>query len=532
MGWLSDRWQDIKDSAGDIISAIGVLTGQPWLYSLGQGIQSYIDSQSQSARQQEARGQLVNKNSNSATIPVLYGQARIGGTRVFVDTVTEGDRSKTNDLVMALVHCEGQTGPLDRLYFNDIIVWDRNNVATPGTINGRLLEGYIPETGPGCLDHLEYHTQSACEAAYPPCSNPTYTTQSTCEAASEIWTPLWGEDIKLNKYAGTINIEYMDGTDTQAVSSLLKTAITAPRWTDDHTLSGVTYLGIKLNASAEAYQGGVPTITSVIAGKSIPNISQINKDDTTVPTHITIDSNPVDVLYDVLTSKMYGKNLEWDVTHENYLAGKDIDIESFKTAWTDCDGTYTINGHINPDRSIFDNIKEILQTFNGMLLYSSGKYHLHVRKKNEESVFSFDDYNIVSDISISPTDKKRLLNKVEFSYIDPLSKFEENTYIVENTDYQDTDEEVLSVRTTMFLTSNAEELETLGQYMIERSRNGTMISFTAPHTALKLSPGEIIDMSYGMAGWDKKLFRVETISITQENTIVLNASEYVSDIQI
>jgi hypothetical protein len=523
----------LKSILGILLQVVGYATGNPWLMAAGAALSaSAARDDIRAARQKNKRANLVNKNSNNDIIPILYGQARIGGTRVFVDTVTEGDRDKTKDLVMALVQCEGKTGPLDRLYFNDIIVWDRNNVATPGTINGRLLEDYIPETGPGCIDHPEYYTQATCEAAHPPCSDPTYTTLETCEAASETWTSLWGEDIKLNKYAGTINIEYMDGTDTQAVSSLLKTEITSPRWTDDHTLSGVTYLGIKLNANAEAYQGGVPTITSVIAGKSIPNVSQINKDDTTLSTHITIDSNPVDVLYDLLTSNYYGKNLEWDVTHENYLAGKDIDIESFKTAWTDCDGTYTINGHITPEASIFDNINEILQTFNGMLLYSSGKYHLHVRKKDEVSVESFDDYNIISDLSITTTDKKGLLNKVEFTYIDPLSKFEENTYIVENTDYQDTDEEILSVRTTMYLTSNAEELETLGQYMIERSRKGTLISFTAPHTALKLSPGEIIDMSYDMAGWDKKLFRVETISITQENTIVLTASEYVSDIQI
>ena len=50
------------------------------------------------------KGILVNKQSNDASIPVVYGERLIGGTRVFLSTSGTDNRY----LYIALVMCEGE----------------------------------------------------------------------------------------------------------------------------------------------------------------------------------------------------------------------------------------------------------------------------------------------------------------------------------------------------------------------------------------------------------------------------------------
>ena len=50
------------------------------------------------------KGILLNKQSNDASIPVIYGTRLVGGTRVFMET----SGTDNTYLYMALVMCEGE----------------------------------------------------------------------------------------------------------------------------------------------------------------------------------------------------------------------------------------------------------------------------------------------------------------------------------------------------------------------------------------------------------------------------------------
>ena len=65
-------------------------------------------------------GTLLNKQSNNAQIPVIYGQRRVGGTRVFMAT------SGTDNayLYLVLVLCEGEIQECGDVYINDVISTD------------------------------------------------------------------------------------------------------------------------------------------------------------------------------------------------------------------------------------------------------------------------------------------------------------------------------------------------------------------------------------------------------------------------
>ena len=64
------------------------------------------------------RGILVNKQSNNASIPVVYGERLIGGTRVFIET----SGTDNEFLYIALVLCEGEINSIEEIRVDDKVV--------------------------------------------------------------------------------------------------------------------------------------------------------------------------------------------------------------------------------------------------------------------------------------------------------------------------------------------------------------------------------------------------------------------------
>ena len=67
---------------------------------------------------EEIRGTLINKSSNNAQIPVIYGERLVGGTRVFLQT----SGTDNTYLYGALVLCEGEINAITEIQINDSAV--------------------------------------------------------------------------------------------------------------------------------------------------------------------------------------------------------------------------------------------------------------------------------------------------------------------------------------------------------------------------------------------------------------------------
>jgi len=67
-----------------------------------------------------ASGMLINKNANDAPIPVVYGQRKVGGTRVLMEIT--GDNNEYLHMVLAL--SEGEINSFENIYLNDVLSTD------------------------------------------------------------------------------------------------------------------------------------------------------------------------------------------------------------------------------------------------------------------------------------------------------------------------------------------------------------------------------------------------------------------------
>jgi hypothetical protein len=153
------------------------------------------------------KGVLINKSSNNAQIPVVYGRRQVGVTRVFLET--SGTDNKY--LYMACVLCEGEIEAVDEIYVDDKLV----------IFDGELTHGTVRNVSGG--DQVFYKGSSYIQA------------------------------------------QAFFGTDDQVASSVLTPST---NWTDNHRLRGVAYIAFRFEWNQDIF-GQIPQVKVTLQGRKI-----------------------------------------------------------------------------------------------------------------------------------------------------------------------------------------------------------------------------------------------------------------------
>ena len=154
------------------------------------------------------KGILLNHQSNDQSIPVVYGERKIGGTRVFIET----SGTDNEYLYVALVLCEGEIESVEKIFIDDKEV----------TWSGTLADNTLRTVGSG---DGNFYKDSA----------------------------------------SLISVKCHYGTDSQAQCDLLGTLTS---WTSNHRLRGIAYLSFKFKWNQDAF-GAIPNIQAIIKGKKV-----------------------------------------------------------------------------------------------------------------------------------------------------------------------------------------------------------------------------------------------------------------------
>ncbi len=203
------------------------------------------------------QGTAVNKSSNIENLPVIYGVQQVTGTRVFLHSAGPDNAY----LYMIIALCEGE---IEAIY--NLRVDDKPIAEFPGREVGR----------PGA--HLTRPNPNAPMA---------------------------------------INLHH--GHDTQPVDPMFAAALDV--WSDQHTLSGIAYMAVRLKYYPE-YFSGLPVIKATVKGRKVYH----------PPTGTTQWSdNHAWVLRDYLTNSRFGKGLPDSAINEALFAQAARDIDTART---------------------------------------------------------------------------------------------------------------------------------------------------------------------------------------------------------
>ena len=428
-------------------------------------------------------GVLLNKQSNDANIPVIYGERLVGGTRVFIET----SGTDNTYLYVALILCEGEINSIEEIRVNDQTV----------TFDGALT------------DNVQRNVASSDSNFYKADPN-----EENGSAES------------------TIIVEPHFGTDGQSSSSLLSTLSS---WGSNHKLSGICYLAFRFKWNQDVYSG-IPKIQAKIKGKKVVayNSSLVAQ----TPAH---SSNPAWCLLDYLTNSRYGKGLttseinlqsfydasqvcETQVTP--YSGGSDINI-------------FDTNAVIDTSKKLLENVRELLKGCRGYLPYTQGKYNLIIETTGSASITITED-DIIGGYNLQTPAKNEKYNRVIVSYVNPDRNFQ-----VDEVQYPPIDDSGLPSadrHATMkaddggFLLegrfefgkviTNTYQAEEMAEVILRRTRDSLRLSINVAFSAYDLAIGDIVNVTHSSIGFSAKPFRVLSIKFNPDYTLGLDLVEH------
>jgi len=420
------------------------------------------------------RGLLVNKQSNDANIPVIYGERLTGGTRVFMET----SGTDNTYLYMAIVMAEGEINDITEIRVDDKIV----------TFASSFSDGTAVEVDSG---DANFYKDSE----------------------------------------SLIRVEPHYGTDGQSASSLLSTLSS---WGSNHKLSGLCYLAIRLKWNQDAF-AGLPKIQAKIQGKKVKtyNASLVEQSPTysTNPSWCLLDYLTNTRYGKGLTTSEIDLQSFYDASQvcetqvTPYSGGSDINIFDTNTA-------------LDTSRNILTNVRELIKGCRGYLPYSAGKYSLVIETTGTASITLTEDdiiggyslttpdknekYNRVIVGFVDP-DRNYQVNEVQWP---PISDSGLPSADQHATMKADDGGFLLEGRFSFSTITSQYQAEEMAEVILRRSREALSLGITVSLDAYDLAIGDIVNITHSSLGFSAKPFRVLGITFNEDFTVGLSLVEH------
>jgi hypothetical protein len=171
------------------------------------------------------------------------------------------------------------------------------------------------------------------------------------------------------------NIEHYTGTDGQAASAaLIAYFADASRWNASCTLAGVAYTYFNLVWNPDYFPHGRPVVTADVDGRTLT-------DPRTGAT--AFSRNPALAIRDYLTNTRYGRSVPSSMIDDTAFSDAAWHCEDQVAIPDGSGGTalqarYTCDGVLNIDQGALDNLRALLTSCRGFLVFSGGKYKLKI----------------------------------------------------------------------------------------------------------------------------------------------------------
>lgn len=474
-----DLVSSVVDIAVDLFNAAFSIVGMP--FGLDMGAPNV-----EAAQIQQIGGVLVNKDSATNHIPVVYGTRRVGGSRVFVST--RGDNNKY--LYVALVLAEGQVNGMTKFYIDD------NEV---------------------------------------PLSTYTHGTQAT---------PTSGN------YQDKAVIQFFDGRDSQTVSSLLNEAPGWSSNHRLQGISYVAcrfeWKGFNTtdNPNNNPYKG-LPKINVLLQGKKIKDATAFTAGHSTTYANetTTFTNNPVSVLLDYMRNPRYGKGLPNDnFDFASIKTAADLCDQTVNYTDTTTGKAFTTDAVIDTGQTLMNNTKLLLANFRGIMPYQTGKYFLRIEHGGDDTdiaatpaspttVFTITPDHIIGGVNLQGPNKKNKINRAVITYVDPDSDYQANQVAyptegsADDTTYLAQDNIRLEKRYTYNMITNREQALQMAEVMVKRSRTNQIISLSTTTDVANVSVGDLVRIQNSNIGLDD-IFRIQSVELNAQGSVDITGTQH------
>ena len=421
------------------------------------------------------KGILLNKQSNDANIPVVYGERLIGGTRVFLDS---GGGNDNQYLYMALVLSEGEINSIEEIRVDDKVV----------TFASALSDGTAVEVDSSDSNFYKSSTS-------------------------------------------LIRLEPHFGTDDQAASTLLSTLT---NWGSNHRLRGIAYLAIRFKWNQDVF-GTIPKVQAKIKGKKVVayNSSLVAQTAaySTNPAWCLLDYltnaryGKGLAITDIDLQSFYDASVVCTTQVEPYSGASNINI-------------FDTNTVLDTSKKVIENVRELVKGCRGYLPYSSGKYKLVIETTGTASITLTED-DIIGGYNLSSPSKNDKYNRVIVSFVNPDRNFQVDEVQfppIDDSGLPSADQHatmktadggfLLEGRFDFTTITSPYQAEEMAEIILRRSREALSLSITVSFDVYDLAIGDIVGITHSSLGFSAKNFRVVSMSFNEDYTIGLDLIEH------
>ena len=420
------------------------------------------------------RGILLNKQSNDANVPIIYGERLVGGTRVFMET----SGTDNTYLYMAIVMAEGEINSIEEVRVDDKAV----------TFASSLSDGTEVEVG---------------------------SSDSNFFKNSE----------------SLIRIQPFFGTDGQSASSLLSTLSS---WGSNHRLRGLCYLALRFKWNQDAFTG-IPKVQAKIKGKKVvtlaSNLSEQTASFSTNPAFCILDYLRNERYGKGIATSEIDLQSFYDASQvcvtqvTPYSGASDINI-------------FDTNAVIDTSQKIIDNVRELLKGCRGYLPYTGGKYRLIIETTGSAAITLTEDniiggynlsiptknerYNRVIVGFVNP-DRNFQVDEVQFPPLDDSGLASADQHATMKTADGGF---LLEGRFSFKTLTSPYQAEEMAEVILRRSREAMTLGLNVSFDAYDLAIGDIVNITHSSLGFSAKAFRVMGLTFNEDFTIGLSLVEY------
>jgi hypothetical protein len=330
-----------------------------------------------------------------------------------------------------------------------------------------------------------------------------------------------GVQISFQK-SGTYYLHYgwHSGTDAQTVDTELN-SLFPTEWPSTSKGTGIAYLVLILTHNNDVYTSGIPTITASVKGVKVYDPRDLST---------AWSDNPALCIRDYLTSVRYGCG----------IPDAEIDDASFIDAANYCDEIvnttavnqkrFRCNGGINTNRSRSENLRDLLSSCRGQLVYQSGQFRLVIRKPTVATSFELTEDNIVGDWELVRSGAQ-VPNAITAEYVDEIysdsirevswpEAGQVNGFLAADNDMPS------STAIQLPFTQDYYMAQQIAMVTLREAREDLSIAVTAKEEALKLQVGDVVPLTHSTPDFDGKEFWVDAIAILPTAEVRLALREY------
>jgi hypothetical protein len=256
-------------------------------------------------------------------------------------------------------------------------------------------------------------------------------------------------------------------------------------------------------------------------------------------------SAPGDVIYDYLLNTRYGGAIPASQIDTDSLDALNVYSNENFTYIPYSGGSATqkrfeFNGVIQTTRSIMQNMQDMASCCDCLIKYAEmfGTWGVIVQTPDYEVAMALNDSNIISGITVSPTDIANSFNIAEVKFIDNTAQDAFASSIFDLAEIAPEllypNEPINKQSISLPLVNNSITAQYLANRFLESVREDLQVSFSINYIGLQLDAGDIVTVTNVNYGWSNKLFRCQKVtqSFSDSGQIVTNLllSEFNPDV--